>query len=266
MTIIRELSDIHLEFIRNPDELIRRTDLLIPQLPTDSETVLIIAGDIGTAVRITLLKNFLGILCARFKHVIYVLGNHEHYGFDISVTERYLVNELQFDNLTIAGNSVKSLVVDGVTFYATTLWTDYAKSPEEMKSVAKAAMNDHHHIFDGLECFSPDKAQLLHEQAKQQLGEFLDGKDNSKTVVISHHLPTYKAVHPRYGSGLLNGAFASDMDDFILKHQPAYWFFGHTHDAYNGVIGNTLLVCNPVGYPNEQLKNNGFHPSNIFTI
>jgi Icc-related predicted phosphoesterase len=158
------------------------------------------------------------------------------------------------------------VVIDEVTFHAATMWTDYKKSPEEMKSAAAFQMNDHAYIFDGSGAFTPDTAQKMHASCKRKLSTLMKGKDNSKTVIVTHHLPTYKAVHAKYGDSPLNGAFASDLDAFILKHQPAYWFFGHTHDAYNGTIGRTQLVCNPVGYPNEKFKNNGFHPSNVFTI
>lgn len=264
--MIRELSDIHLEFIRYAEDVRREAGRIIPELPTDSETVLIIAGDIGSTKRITALSLFIDIVCARFKHVIYVLGNHEHYWSDISMTENTLRGTLTNSNLTIAGNFVQTVVIDGITFHAATLWTDYKKSPDEMKAVASRFLNDHRYIKDGPDLFTPDKAQKIHASCKRKLAKLMKGKDNSKTVIITHHLPTYKAVHPKYGDDPLNGAFASDLDAFILKHQPAYWFFGHTHDAYNGTIGTTQLVCNPVGYPNEQIKNNGFHPSNVFTI
>jgi hypothetical protein len=34
-----------------------------------------------------------------------------------------------------------------------------------------------------------------------------------------------------------------------------YFVNGHTHDFIDTVVGNTRVVCNPLGYPNERFNN-----------
>src|SRR5271157_965885 len=91
MLHIREVSDLHLEFYYDlydhgmghaKEELLK----LIPPLPTDKKTVLIVAGDLATARQPQRIATFFEILKPRFKHFIYVLGNHEHYGMYMTET------------------------------------------------------------------------------------------------------------------------------------------------------------------------------------
>ena len=52
-----------------------------------------------------------------------------------------------------------------------------------------------------------------------------------------------------------NQWFACDMDDLIFKHKNniKIWFYGHTHMASKKKICNIPFVCNPIGYPNENV-------------
>lgn len=44
-----------------------------------------------------------------------------------------------------------------------------------------------------------------------------------------------------------------------------YWFFGHTHDAHKFKIGETRVMCNPRGYPNEYQESK-FDPNLIIDV
>jgi Icc-related predicted phosphoesterase len=43
-------------------------------------------------------------------------------------------------------------------------------------------------------------------------------------------------------------AFASNLEDLILRHQPELWVHGHIHHVRDYPIGDTRVVCNPRGY------------------
>ena len=89
---MRFMSDLHLEF--GPFE--------IPTLDDDADTVLVLAGDVAPAKRPALYKDFIRDAVSRFKHVIWIQGNHEHYGgsFQRSLIKmKRAVGE--FDNLSI---------------------------------------------------------------------------------------------------------------------------------------------------------------------
>jgi hypothetical protein len=49
--LVRPFSDIHAEFWQ-PNKIPRILEMVIPPLPTDKETVALIAGDIGLAHRL----------------------------------------------------------------------------------------------------------------------------------------------------------------------------------------------------------------------
>lgn len=39
-----------------------------------------------------------------------------------------------------------------------------------------------------------------------------------------------------------------------MKNQVKYWFYGHTHTEGDAIINNTRLLCNPLGYPDENMS------------
>lgn len=62
----------------------------------------------------------------------------------------------------------------------------------------------------------------------------------------------------------MNGAFTSNLDEFILDHpHVALWTHGHTHHTFDYAIGDTRIVCNPHGYPGEK---SGFDPGLVVEI
>lgn len=272
MLSIREISDFHLEhyydlydsgFSRAKEELLK----LIPSLPTDKKSVLIIAGDLATARRPNRIVTFLELVVPRFHHVIYVLGNHEHYGCCIDKTEQIIMDALKdskvnLKKLTVAGNVPVKIKIKDVTFLCGTLWTDYGRGNAKTAEMVLRFIRDHSAITDSTgKTIATKELGRIHEASLLQFGEWLREQDNAKTVMVTHHMPSYTAVDPQFTLDpttiALNGAFASDLDEFILKHQPAMWFFGHTHTPYHGKIGNTQLICNPLGYPGEYNELNG---------
>lgn len=78
---------------------------------------------------------------------------------------------------------------------------------------------------------------------------FLKTKEAYKTFVVTHHLPTYKNYPEKYQGKILNEAFTVELKDFISKHQPDYWLYGHIH--YNTPIfniGKSKIITNQLGY------------------
>lgn len=274
MLHIREVSDLHLEFCYDSydqTQALAKEQLtaLIPPLPTDKKTVLIVAGDLATARRAGRITTFLELIVPRFKHVIYVLGNHEHYGCRITETEQLIQEAINASTridqskLTIAGNNVRVVEIKGVTFYCTTMWTDYNRGNPLTAHTVERYIADHRMIYMADDSrFSVPSAAALHKELREELMLRMGEKDDhSKSVVVTHHMPSYQCVDEMYRRSepaiTLNAAFAAHMDDVIEAFQPAYWFFGHTHTRYEGEFGNTLLVCNPLGYPNEHNDTNG---------
>lgn len=71
---IQLVSDLHLEFRPDEDVLERLTH------PDAAEVTLVVAGDLApAATNGKEAEAFLRAAAARYRHVVYVLGNHEYY-------------------------------------------------------------------------------------------------------------------------------------------------------------------------------------------
>jgi predicted phosphodiesterase len=99
----------------------------------------------------------------------------------------------------------------------------------------------------------------------QKLREFLARGDPARTIVVTHHAPSIKSIADRYRADPVSAAFASNMDDFILEHQPRLWIHGHTHESFDYKIGKTRVVCNPRGYASTE-ENKGFRPDYTLVV
>lgn len=71
--LVRPFSDIHAEFWQ-PNKIPRILEMVVPPLPTDKETVALVAGDIGLAHRQETWLKVVSLLSKRFQAVIYVEG------------------------------------------------------------------------------------------------------------------------------------------------------------------------------------------------
>jgi predicted MPP superfamily phosphohydrolase len=286
MLNIRECSDLHLEFYYDlydssnakvQDHALK----LLPHLPTDKDTVLIVAGDLATAKQPQRIATFFELVVPRFKHVIYVIGNHEHYGMHMTETLPKIESTLQaasldYSKMTVAGNDPKKVKIDGVTFLCGTMWTDYAKGNEEVHAIVARCIADHRHIYktnsnDTISKMPPADMAAIFNTTIAKFEKWMNGKDNSRTVIVTHHMPSMDAVDPQYmkdhTTRLLNHAFGTHLNEFILKHKPAMLFFGHTHTAYHGKVGDSELHCNPLGYPNEPtVYNNSYDTKTVYQV
>lgn len=249
---LRITSDVHTEFYR-PNEISDLVKSALPELPNDSDTTLILAGDIGSMHKPNNIVSFVDIVAKRFGRVLYIPGNHEFYGGDLISTPKNIQDLLaHHENVMFtACGSVRRNVSDKNDarvrdFHMATLWTDMDKEDPHMMGRAKQGMNDYRHIRCGERLAHPKDTVSLH----RQMLEMLDGIQEGD-VVITHHLPTLESIDNGYRTSDMNGAYASDLKGFIIKKKPALWFNGHSHTAYDQMVGETRLIRNPLGYPHE---------------
>ena len=40
---------------------------------------------------------------------------------------------------------------------------------------------------------------------------------DGKTIVVTHHLPCYRCIHPKFARSTINAGFVADMDELIEK-------------------------------------------------
>jgi hypothetical protein len=100
----------------------------------------------------------------------------------------------------------------------------------------------------GREGFTPEQFTALHRADLRFLREELQ-KKSMPTGIVTHHAPTFHHYNPSFQNDPVNQAFGTELSDFILEHEPAFWLFGHTH--YNPgpfKLGLTQLETNQLGY------------------
>lgn len=265
MRVLRIASDLHLEHFK----FLNAKDIISKMLPEGeveySNQILILAGDISS--RVEQLLDFLDECAKTFYQVIAIPGNHESYGHDINLWRKQMVKDLpKHKNLFYAENDAKCVVIDNTRFIFGILWADGGSKPLDEILVSRA-LNDFRIIRNGDGPFSVADMKLIHENQKTFIRNTLSEPFSGKTVVISHHLPSYTLVSERFAATDLskpdiNGGFASKCDDIIQEFNPNLWIHGHTHDTIDRMIGSTRIICNPRGYPNEFMNSHN-HFSNI---
>lgn len=244
MTTLQIASDIHLEMrAASAASATRFEDILTP-----SADVLALVGDIGSPLQDTL-SQFIGWCSMRFKHVLFVHGNHEFYNqHGICVMD--IVTQLEkicaaFPNVTYLNN--RSIVVEGVCFIGSPLWSNV---PDALKESVRQKMNDYRCIFrtpnvpvtvdDTNAEFVKNKAYLHGAIGKACTEGYWP-------VVLTHHVPcTTGTSHPRFDGKPENCAFASDIPASDAHIQ--LWVAGHTHFNFNHRLAGYQLVSNQFGY------------------
>lgn len=273
---INVISDLHLDF----------ADLVLP-----GGDVLILSGDICEARHLkkdmynkdmVLFEHedklqrpdryyrFFEEECGKYREVVMVMGNHEHYGFQYQKTYSHIAANLP-DNITLLENQTH--VIDDVTFVGATLWTDMNKSdPLTLWHVGRA-MNDFRQVTmfnetkNAYHRLTPERVMQDHYKSKQFIQQTVKDRFDQKFVVVTHHAPSKASTKPQYADyALINGAYSSDLSELILENpQIKLWTHGHTHDVFDYMIGSTRVVCNPRGYHLYEERANQFK-ANEFEI
>jgi Icc-related predicted phosphoesterase len=106
-----------------------------------------------------------------------------------------------------------------------------------------------------------------HRKSLNYIRSVVESDTTKKYVVVGHHAPSTLSVKPKYKSDTtLNGAYTSDLSEFILDHPSIkLWTHGHTHDCFDYRIGSTRIVCNPRGYEGYE-PDSGWDPNLILEV
>ena len=246
---IQVLSDIHLEFG-------------LRSFTVYDSDLLVCAGDIHTGI-----NGFKWISeQARDFPIIYVIGNHEYYRQTYPKLLTKLRECAKGTNVHLLENN--SISLNGICFHGSTLWTDFdlLGDPQAAGFECQQKMNDYR-LIRRLPTYSRLRWQdslELHKRSLRWLENSLNNSQASKNVVISHHAPSMKSVPKEYQDVLVSAAYASNLDDFILRLEPDLWIHGHIHHSCDYYIGKSRIICNPAGYPGE--GESGFKEDMIIEI
>lgn len=225
------ISDLHLS--HDHDQGAK----LVRQLQPNAE-LLVIAGDLAPVHWWQNAgKQILQDLCAKYKDVVFVAGNHEYYGSNFEEADRIIRSvESNIPNLQFLER--ETCEIGGIKFAGCTLW--FPQDP--LSWFYEKDINDFWEIRD----FKPDvHFRNFHSQ------KFLRELPEDIDVIVTHHLFSFKSIHERYIGDYSNGAFLCEMSDMILDINPKAAIHGHSHIPMNYLLGDTHVISHPRGYPRQ---------------
>ena len=269
---IQLLSDLHLE-----------TQPGFVPTPAPGADVLVLAGDIGSyqpgSALPALGDHDFGL--ARFspRHgwptpVLFVPGNHEYDGLDFDAAHARLRETCARLGITWLEREV--VVLDGVRFVGTTLWSDFdalgplaGRMPEapppahavpsgytlQLAAREKAFRAANHYLrkTGTVRGTQPWLADAVREQAlvcQQWLAQTLTAlratPEPLPTVVVTHFAPSLRSADPRYGLTPGTAGFCNALDDWLAHAQ--LWLHGHLHCPIDYTHQGCRVVANPLGY------------------
>ena len=262
------ISDLHLER--------RRLDLIpVPAQPFD---VLACAGDLYEGHPERGLAALLHLAGGR--PVVLVPGNHEHYaptGDGRTAPQLLAALEAEMARLNDAGARIHllqrggSVVLDGVRFVGTTLWSDWSLAglwlepdapgrPDDPVAYAAARMTDpvtgsreyrgSIRKADGTP-WQPADAVEAHAAERALLLDTLAKPHDGPTVALTHHPASPRAADAfRNAPGVpwwVPAFYATRLlDDLPDADRPDLWISGHFHAGHDMEIGRCRWVANPV--------------------
>ena len=246
---LKIISDLHLEF--SPFKI-----------SYDNEDILIIAGDISPNYSqalepiIEYLRNNTSV------YVIIIIGNHDYYYNTVEETNKNWKSFIR-DRMYILQDD--SIVINNVRFYGSTMWTNMNNKDTIIIQECQKYIND----FNSIHNFTSETFCNIHEISRQKLEKTLS-ETTEPVVVITHHLPSYKSITPKWKNCSVIDSYAStDLDNLIHHKKVGIWIHGHTHDSLDYYDNNTRVICNPRGYTRFfrgfiKTENKKFNPA--FTI
>lgn len=213
-------------------------------LETDSETILCLVGDLGWPDNF--ITNHVSNYANRFKYVLIVLGNHDHWRVGIEkALELFQEQASKIKNVHVLQNN--SIDIDGYRFVGSTLWTDMKEGDPFITWRSLSYMMD----FKKTPGFTP---QIWMKENKKSF-EFIQHtvrESELPVVVLTHFLPSLQSCDPKFKGDDGNYYFASEYGTWIsYQDKILLWGHGHTHSKCDYVIGSTRIYCNPLGYHQE---------------
>jgi Icc-related predicted phosphoesterase len=255
-------SDLHLEFKtitltndEGADVLILSGDICVAKDLLEVDSPDLKYGHAGKgSEKSRRIHDFFYNCCDNFPHVVYVVGNHEHYHGDFKYTISHLKKMLKYlPNLQILDKEVWTLH-DEVTFIGGTLWTDMNKEDPLTLFHIQQRMNDFRCVDNSNRMVSR-KVPIYEENPLFTP----DGKNGSK------YIQDEKGYHKQIGFKHTESPSRFCPEDAVKDHRKMLGYIKAVtegvHDKKFVVVGHhtpSPFSIHPK-YAHDKLMNGGYH-------
>ena len=231
-------SDLHTELLS-----LQQTKKLCKKLfHYNKNANLLLAGDIGKPGD-RKYKYVLTWVTRRYNKIFIIAGNHELYYSNKQDAHVLLQNMCRsYTNVYFLDQSI--YIDPDYILFGCTLWTC-------INIMEKPLVEQVYNDFKYIENVNINE---WHTQDVNWLKTMLQYyKDDDRTkIIMTHHMPSYKLIHPYYlKTSRINSAFANtDCNELSAN----YWIYGHTHMGNKTIMNKCTYICNPIGYKDENLN------------
>ena len=260
-------SDLHTEFF---GESLFYQDETFLSIKSEDLDYLFLAGDIGNlrsmSVFFEQLRNQIPVNSKT--KIIYVLGNHEHYGLSYSESlrdYRELCLSKEYDIILLEDE----VFVDDerkVLIYGGTLWSDFelANNSKQSQDWAGKNVSDYFYIqqmsFPVNKPITPEMTKNIFNQTMNNIQKWFTDPQYAdyKKIAVTHFLPLKECIHPKHTDYIKGAYWASHRPDIVSLAD--VWIYGHSHDNINqdvDISGKKVkMISNQLGYLNENYLSN----------
>lgn len=200
------------------------------------------------------------------KKIIWVAGNHEHYGSNLK-DSLFKCREIasMTNNVTFLEN--ESCISGDLAIHGCTLWTDFSSKGEAWKVIgmleAERGISDFRRIGGAFGCLEASEVATFHNNSIAWLKNSLKINSNKRNIVVTHFPPLMECRHPMIPSGVLDTYFNNDLAELVCDTQPTLWLYGHNHWSDDFNLCGTRFISNQRGYPSEHT---GYEELNIIKV
>ena len=216
------ISDLHLDsWCRDLEEVNHTINLLLDRCRESNPDFIVIAGDIFNG------HEYFGSPIKEDPSLIYVPGNHDYYGCDFPYQDE---------------KTNQKIDLKGIRGLKGTMWTDFNEDYGSAPFIFRQISDSERILYANVNLLST------------AMGNFTCDIDEIRPeVVISHFAPTHLSIGEKYATSMLNPYFCNNLARDIQEKWPfiKLWICGHVHHRHMYVVGNCLVVCNPMGYSGE---------------
>lgn len=225
---IQYISDLHLESHNNR--------MFFEKYPIQPcADYLVLAGDIIPLNQIDQINFFLDHISQVFTKVFWIPGNHEFYG---SNYQSYQSCNIPIrENVFLINN--QSVLLEDYELICSTLWSNVDLNK---RWFLQYHINDFKYIKYQKDYIDALDYNAFHIDALSFLERTLQNTNPSKTIIATHHCPIMLSIPEQEN---FSSVYGSSLEELIIKYQPLYWIYGHTHTANELIqLGETKLVTN----------------------